>query len=259
MEEENNVLAGVEERIILNNSTKIKEPRTLVEDFTFWLRDLGNCVSFQGNFVSLYRAKADVMAADADEAFQSKAKCRDAAQKRVDKAIHEAEQKMERRMSVSGSSSFYQDFRQLFDHRMDTLREMLELLRTPENAAIVDEMEGYLTASEIHKKAKEICGDLSGQYLLQPAGAYYGEISYDAWDPSDFEEGLAKLFAKGFIRYGFNCYEAIRAIEKDVQTALDGFQMDFNTQIQDEILSLIMEPIQRILPRLWDSITAHSV
>lgn len=233
--------------------TEIEAHRTPLENVAFWLRDLGGCASLRGNLVSLERTKADVMAADADEAFQSKAKCRSAAQRRVDKSIQEALQKMESRMSISGSSSFYQEFRQRFDHRLNALRENLELLRAPENAAIVDEMEGYLTASEIHKKAKEICGGLSGQYSLQPASAYYGEISYDAWDPSDFEEGLAKLFAKGFIRHGFNCYEVIQTIEKDAQVALNSFQADFNTQIQDEILSSIVEPVQKLIPQLRDA------
>lgn len=230
MNGENTVLEELEDALEEATSTEAEE-RTPMGDFAFWLRDLSGCASFRGNFVSLERAKADVMAADADEAFQSKAKCRDAAKKRVDKATHEAGQKTECRMSVSGSSSFYQEFRQRFDRRLAILREKLELLRTPENAAIVDEMESYLTASETYKKAKEVCGDLSGQYSFQPASAYYGEISYDVWDPSNFEEGLAKLFAKGFIRHGFSCYEVIQAIEKDAQVALDSFQADFNMQM----------------------------
>lgn len=199
------------------------------------------------------RTKANVIAADTSEAIPSKMKCRDTAQKRIDKAVHEAQQKMDARTSMSGSSSFFLEFRRRFDHRLNTLREKLELLRTPENAAIVDEMEGYLTASAIHQKAKKICGDLAAEYTLQAASVYYNEIDYDAWDPSDYEEGLAKLFAKGFVRHGFNCYEAIRAIEKDAETALNNFQAAFNTQMQDEILSRMVEPVQKLLPRLRDA------
>lgn len=253
MNEETNFLEKLEEILEEATSAETEKPRTPFEDFAFWLRGLGSCASFRGNLISLDRAKADVMAADAEESFQSKAKCRDAAQKRVDKAIHEARQKMGARMSVSGSSNFYQEFRQRFDHRLNTLREKLGLLRTSENAAIVDEMEGYLTASGIHGKAKEICGDLVTECSLQAASVYYDEIDYDAWDPSDYEEGLAKLFAKGFVRHGFNCYDAIRAIEKDAETALDSFQKDFNTQMQDEILSTIVEPVQRLFPQLRDA------
>lgn len=253
MSEEKTFLEESEENLEKIAAMETEESSTPTENFSFRLRDLGNCASFRGNLVSLDRAKADVMAADAGEAFQSKTKCRDAAQKRLDKAIHEARQKMDARISISGSSSFYQEFRQRFDHRLNALREKLELLRTPENAAIVDEMEGYLTASRIHRKAKEICGNLATEYSLQASSVYYSEIGYDTWDPSNYEEGLAKLFAKGFVRHGFNCYDAIRTIEKDAETALDRFQADFNTQIQDEILSTIVEPVQRLFPRLRDA------
>ena len=244
MDEENNFLKEQEETVAAEN------PRTPVADFAFWLRDLGGCASFRGNFVSLDRAKADVIAADTDKAFQSKVKCRDMAQNRVDKAIQEAKQKMEIRISVSGGNSFFQEFQQRFDHRLNILREKLELLRTPENAAIINEIASHLIASEIHRKAKKICGDLSAKYLLMPTSTYYSEISYDAWDSSDYETGVAKLIAKCFMRHGFNCYEVIQSIERDAQTALDSFQADFNAQIQDEILSCIIEPTQQLLSHL---------
>ena len=46
------------------------------------------------------------------------------------------------------------------------------------------------------------------------------------------------------MRYGFSCYEAIQAIEKDTQATLNNFQADFNSQIQDEILANIVEPVR---------------
>lgn len=252
MSEENIFLEELEDTLEEVGSAET-EGRTPMEDFAFWLKDLGNCASFRGNIISLDRSKANVMAADTSEAISSKGKCQDTAQKCVDKAIHEARQKMDTRTSVSGGGSFCQEFRQRFDRRLDALRKKLEVLRTPENTAVVDEMEGYLTASEIHKKAKEICGELSTEYQLQAASAYYDAISYDVWDPSDYEEGLAKLVAKGFVRHGFSCYEAIRTIETDAQTALDGFQTAFNEQMQDEILERIVEPVQRLFPKFRDA------
>lgn len=249
MNEENTVLEDALEEVAFAEAEK----RTPMEDFAFWLKDMSNCASYRGNIVSLDRTKATVIAADTSEAISSKMKCRDTAQKRIDKAVREAQQKMNARTSISGSNSFFLELRQRFDRRLNTLREKLELLRTPENAAIIDEMEGYLTASAIHQKAKEICGDLATEYFLQTASVYYSEIDYDTWDPSDYEEGLAKLFAKGFVRHGFNCYEAIRAIEKDAETALNNFQAAFNTQMQDEILSRMVEPVQKLLPRLRDA------
>lgn len=249
MNEENTVLEELEDALEEAASTEAEE-RTPMGDFAFWLKDLSNCASHRGNIISLERSKANVMAADTSESISSKGKCRDTAQKCVDKAIHEARQKMDVRTSVSGSGSFCQEFRQRLDHRLDALRGKLEVLRTPESTVVVDEMEGHLTASEIHKKAKEICAELSSRYQLQAASAYYDAISYDVWDPSDYEEGFAKLFAKGFVRHGFNCYEAIRVIETDAQAALDGFQTAFNEQMQDEILERIVEPVQRLVVQL---------
>lgn len=250
MDEENNFLKEQKETVATDACLAAGEPRTPAEDFAFWLKDLGNCASYRGNIVSLDRSKANVMAADTSEAISSKGKCQDMAQKRIDRAIHEARQKMDCRTSVSGSDSFCQEFRRHFDHRLDILREKLELLRTPENAVIVDEMASYLIASEIHRKAIKICGELSMMYSFQTANAYYSKISYDVWDPSDYETGFAKFVAKCFMRHGFSCYEVIQTIEKDAQATLDGFQADFNTQIQDEILSCIVEPVQRLLSRL---------
>jgi len=253
MSEENNFLEEMEESLEEAASAEAEEPRTTIEDFTFWLRDLGGCASRKANIVSLDRAKADVMAADESEAFQSKSKCRSTAQKRLDKAIQEARRRMDACMSASGNSSIVQEFRQRFDHRLNALQEKLELLRTPENSAVVDEMERHMTASAIHAKAKEVCGSLVEKYHLQKDSAYYSTISYDVWDPSDFETGVAKLFAKGFVRHGFNCYDTIRAVEEDAQNALNEFQEDFNSQMQDEILENIVEPVQALLSKLRDS------
>lgn len=246
MNEENTFLEELEDALEETVPAEA-EGRTPMEDFAFWLKDLGNCASYRANIFFLDRSKANVMAADTSEAISSKGKCRDTAQKRIDRAIHEAQQKMDARASVSGSGSFYLEFRQRFDRRLDTLREKLEVLRASENTAVVDEMAGYLMASEIHKKAREICGELSNEYQLQAASAYYDAINYEVWDPSGYEEGLAKIVAKRFVRHGFDCYRAIRAIEVDTQAVLNRFQADFNTQIQDEILERIVEPVQRLL------------
>ena len=132
MNEENTFLEELEDALEETASAEAEE-RTPMEDFAFWLKDLGNCASFRGNIISLDRSKANVMAADTSEAFSSREKCRDTAQKCVDKVIREAKQKMEARTNVSGSGSFCQEFRQRFDRRLDALREKLEVLHTPES------------------------------------------------------------------------------------------------------------------------------
>ncbi len=197
MSEENNFLEEMEDVLEDAVSAQTEKLRTPMEDFSFWLRDLSGCASIKANIISLDRTKADVIATDTSEAFHSKAKCRSAAEKRLDKAIQEARRRMEACVSASGSNSMVQEFQQRFDNRLNALREKLELLRTSENSAIVDEMERHMTAYTIHVKAKEVCGSLVQKYYLQKNSAYYAEIGYYVWDPSDFETGVAKLFAKG--------------------------------------------------------------
>lgn len=250
VEEVKEVIGTIQTAAAEASATIVENLHTPMERYVFWLQDLGKCGSFQMSLVSLDRDKANVMAADDAEAFRSKMNCRSAAQKRVDQAICEARKKIEEWTNPVGEASVLQGFRELFDQRIEDLCEKLEVIRTPENTSIVDEMSDYLKTSEIHKEAKKICDNLVGKYQLRENNVYYGEICYDVWDPSDFEDGFAKLIAKGFIRHGFDCLEAIRSIEIDAIDVLGNFQDDFNAQIQDEILERIVEPIQALIPQL---------
>lgn len=164
MSEKYNVLEEIEELFETAAAAKADASQDPLEAFAFWLRDLGRCASYGSSYVSLDRSRADVLAADASEAFLSKSACREMAQKRVDKVLREADQKMQARTSVSGTKSFCVAFRQHFDGCLEVLQEQLELLRTPENAAILDELRNCLIASRIYGKAKDICGDLSEKY-----------------------------------------------------------------------------------------------
>lgn len=234
----------------LDSSATALEALPPMEAFAFRLKDLSGCASWVVNCVHLDHDKIDVLAADADEAFPSKLKCIAEARERVARAFHEAEGKMAERTRTPGEKSFYHSFQKHFDARLGALKEKLEALRTPENAAVVDEMENFMTASKIHAKAKEISDALAERYPLPDLNRYYAKISYEAYGPSDNEAGLAWLVGKAFIRHGYNCFDAIRAIEEDAVALLNRFQDDFNTQIQDEILAGIVEPLQALLPRL---------
>lgn len=76
MSEETNVLEEIEALLETASTAETKESRTPIEDFALWLRDLGDCASYRSSFVFLDRSKADVLAADASEAFAAKATCR---------------------------------------------------------------------------------------------------------------------------------------------------------------------------------------
>ena len=234
----------------LDSSAAALEVLPPMEAFTFRLKDLSGCASWVVNLVNLEYDKINVLAADADEAFPSKLKCIAEARERVARAFHEAEGKMAEHTRTPGEKSFYHSFQKHFDARLEALKEKLEALRTPENAAVVDEIEAYMTASRIHAKAKGISDALAGRYPLPELNRYYDKINYDSYDPSGSETGLGWLVGKAFIRHGYNCFDAIRAIEEDAVALLNRFQDDFNTQVQDEILAGIVEPVQALLPRL---------
>ena len=61
-------------------------------------------------------------------------------------------------------------------------------------------------ASEIHRKAIKICGELSMMYSFQTANAYYSKISYDVWGygvPRPLSKHLSPLFLSVLSR---NCF-----------------------------------------------------
>ena len=228
----------------------VQKEATPLEKFEFWLKDLAGCGSWLINIIVLDHSGMDVLAADDSEAFPLKLKCDHAARNRVAAALSEAEEKMAARTHAPGEGSVYHNFKRHYDARLEGLRERLEAMRTPENSATMDQIRLYLTASVIHGKARKLSDSLAGVYRLRGIGDYCDRIRYDAYDPGTGEAGLARLIGKAFTRYGFTCYEAIRAIEEDTQAALNKFQEDFNSQIQEEILVGIVEPIQAILSRL---------
>ena len=221
-----------------------------LEEFKSQLKDLPGCGAWLINIIALDHSGMDVLAADDSEAFPLKLKCDHAARNRVAAALSEAEEKMAARTHAPGEGSVYHNFKRHIDARLERLRELLEAIRTSENSATVDQIRLYLTASVIHGKARKLSDSLAGVYRLHGIGDYCDRIRYDAYDPGTGEAGLGRLIGKAFTRYGFNCYEAIRAIEEDAQAALNKFQEDFNAQIQEEILVGIVEPIQVILPQL---------
>lgn len=222
-----------------------------LDEFERWLKDLAGCASWKLNTLGIDHSSYSVSAYD--RTYNSKDKCRQAAERRVEKAIREAEAKMDERMKTQKSGSFYNDFKHNFTERLESLRDRLRSLRNAETAEIVDKMEGYMVVSKIFDKAKRISDNLACQYRLQGVSSYSSDIDYEVNDPSEFEDGFAKLFAKGFKTYGYDCLSVFYSIESDMRECLEDFQQDFNSQIQDEILTTIVEPILELLPDLRDT------
>ena len=144
-------------------------------------------------------------------------------------------------------------FRELLNAVQQVMRSTAHNSRENENPGFC-----YLVASALYDKVRNINNSLNTQYKLQSLSYYSSDIVYEVNDPSEFEEGFAKLIAKGFKTYGYDCLEAIRSIERDGEQLIEDYKKDLNSRINDEILSSIVEPIQDLLPQLRDAIIQSS-
>ena len=98
---------------------------------------------------------------------------------------------------------------------------------------------------------------LAEKYTLPSVSNFTSEIEYSIWDPSEFEEGFGKLFAKAFIRYGYELYPAITSIENAAEEQLEYFAEDLGGQFNDAIDRYIVDPIQKLLPELGDALSGE--
>jgi hypothetical protein len=225
------------------------------QKFEFWLNDLAGRSDFQVRIITVDHTKPGAMAYDNDESYDSKGKCQKAAESRVKKAYNEAERKMNEHFSDGNGDSVYASYIRDFDNALDRLRKLLQSLRTPATAEIIDEIGACLTASGIHKKARQLSGHLKTSCHLDGLDSYITKIRYDVNDPSEMEDpGLFKLIAKGFTRYGFETLDVSHSVERDAREKLNALQNDFNSQIHEEVLIDIVGPVQKLLPRLKDAL-----
>ena len=229
---------------------------TILKDFEGKLKNLAGQEMWPKRFSSLDRSNAYEFSYD--RKYNSQDRCRQAAERRLERALREAERNMDESMKLQKSGSGYDDFKRRIGTSLDSLRETIKGLRSESTSSITDQMEGYLVASALYDKVRNINNSLNTQYKLQSLSYYSSDIVYEVNDPSEFEEGFAKLIAKGFKTYGYDCLEAIRSIERDGEQLIEDYKKDLNSRINDEILSSIVEPIQDLLPQLRDAIIQSS-
>ncbi|MBR2928350.1 MAG: hypothetical protein IKC24_04245 [Oscillospiraceae bacterium] len=230
--------------------------QSALTEFEFWLRDLVGCASYKiFSCMSVDHSAHNVIVCDYDNAFHTKARCRQAAEIRLENAYCEAVSKMNELMKPFEKNSVYQAFQNNFDKRLDVLKNYLRQFRNAQTACITDQMDRYLIASKIHEAAQRISEQLYSEYILQNTESYISGICYTTDDPSRFEDGIAKLVAKAFTRHEYDCLDAIYSLETDMRDRLENFQRSFNAQIQQEILASIVEPILTLLPKLSDAAT----
>lgn len=215
--------------------------------------NLKYCSTYRENIVFLDRRQISVSAADFSHSFTSRTACKHAAEARIKKAYDEAVSRIEDCLKPYGKRSFYTDVRKNICKDLDEIRELLQLLSTPETAEITNKMSSYATATPIFSEIDLITRELLSRYHLKKVIDYYASIEYETWDSSDFEYGIWKLIAKGFTRHGFNCFETVCLIESDTKAILNSIQGDFTSKIEDIILAKAVEPLQVLYLQLFDT------
>lgn len=190
--------------------------------------------------------------------FTSKSESQKAAKRFLDKAAIEAEKNIKRMTRTSGDDCFYGSFKGDFSKRADDLIQLLDKLRTSQVADIIDKMKSYISVSAVYEKARNVNESLCNKINFGDSSHYYSFIEYDEYDNSSTEEGLLKLFAKAFNKYGYNCSDAREQMQTDMEELLSSFQEDFRTQMEEFIVKTIVEPVQALVPQLKDAMIKNA-
>lgn len=233
-----------EETALLENTMAV------ISDLEDKLNQLAHIQAQVSTWISVDRSACDACASLDSESFSSKEKCRQAAERRLKKASDDVKKIADGKLRYSSDESIYAAFKRNIECCVESIEKLVERLHNMGLSRIADSMMQYLKVSKIYEKAKQINNRLAPQDSFYGISDYKSEIEYDSYDPSEFETGLSKLLAKSQIRYGFNCHEAVSTIERDTRQLLDVIQSEFNSQMQEFVLSTVVEPMRDFLLKL---------
>lgn len=232
---------------------------TILKDFE---KNLKNCekIEIWSANTSISLDVLDAREFAFDRKYNSRDKCRQAAERFLEKEYRKAERQIDEAMNLQKSGSGYDSFKRAIGSALKNLRESLNKLRTESTRSITDEMENYLVASKLYDKVQDINSRLNNQYKykLKPFSYYKSDIEYEVNDPGEGEEGLTKFLGKCFKTYGYDCIGATTSIQDDGVQLIEDYMNSLNGSIHDEILRLIVEPIQALLPQLQDALSQSS-
>ncbi len=216
-----------------------------LDKFRSRLRDLRNYrVSIITNFNVSYESK---LSAIESESFKSESDCRRAAERALEKAYNPARQTFEKRTAIRSAEGLFATAKKELTSRMDSMKDMLTTYHSKEMSKLITEINKLLSANKLFSEIETEYDSLKSQY--EPDGVYCftSAIEYNKDDPSEFEEGLAKLFAKGFCRYGYDTYPAASDIERHFSENLKEMQDAFNEMLVEALEEYIIDPIEDIL------------
>lgn len=200
--------------------------------------------------ISLSRERRSRLACIWDESLPTRAAADREAGKRLRELYRSAGEQMEAYLDHQSPDGFFVSFQTHLNSRLSVLREGLAACRTENSAPVVAQLQELLIPDNICEELREIHGDLRCRYALKEERDYAAQVEYSKDDPSAFEEGLSRLIAKAFCRYGYDLLPVILNMEEDAVKQLGGFQAAFHAQAALLIDKHVITPVQKKLPIL---------
>lgn len=209
--------------------------------------------------ISIYKNYSEVsrLACMENESFSSNDQCQSQAKNKLESYHRQIEKSMAKYTKNHGENSVYADCARQLDSRINNVKDEFSKLRNSKTASILNEINKYLSKTKVLDQMKSKNEQLAEKYTLPSVSNFIGEISYDVWDPSEFETGLAKMFAKAFKRYGYDIGSAIDSMCNSGREELSAYVDDFVGQFNDAIERYIVEPIQELMPDLGDILSGE--
>ena len=215
------------------------------------IRELHSCSpSLLYPHVHLEYTRYRRMACIWEESLPTQIAARWEAEQTMEQLYRQAVQKYGRYTDPRSPDGFLTRFQEELNQRLSSLREALVPCRTERTAAVCNRISIDLKPDGVLSAMEQANLELLTRYALPEPEVYFRCIRYEKDDPSRFEEGLLKLAAKAFVRYGYDLLPAINQMEQDAMDRLRGFERELETCASRTIHQYLIAPIQAKLPIL---------
>ena len=185
-----------------------------------------------------------------EESLPTQTAARRNAEQIMEQLYRQAAQKYGRYTDPRSPDGFLARFREELNRRLSSLREALVPCRTERTAAVCNRISIDLKPDGVLRAMEQANRELLTRYTLPEPEVYFRHIQYDKNDPSRFEEGLLKLAAMAFVRYGYDLLPAIKQLEQDAMDRLRGFERELETCASQTMHQHLIAPIQAKFPIL---------
>ena len=215
------------------------------------LLDLPYCTNlYPIPHIRLEHGRLQRLACDPSESLPSRFQAKDEAEGKLKLLYVQAEQQLRTYSDPASSESCYSRIRREVNEQLAFLREALVPCRTDGSAALVNRIAAVLVSEDVFQRVKPINDELQKKFSLPPVQDYVGTIRYEVYDPSEYEEGAAKLIAKLFTRHGYDLTDACFQLEQDVETMLTGYRCAIAEQVSLYLHQYVIASVQGKLPTL---------